>query len=699
MPLREYLAGLAFFLPTLLACAAAGVIVVRLRYRHLRGSTAAVAIGLWVTLILLAAHLIPLALTVLSREAVFATAFVLLLAASLVPAAAAGAERAPAPSGPVSRLSKGLATIGLFAVSLYVLARLWNESATPFTHVDVASFHLPGIARWMQSGSLWQIDQLFPFHVTGNYPNNGDVLTMSTVLPWRDVAFAHFAQIPFLSLAGLTVYALARELRASWPTAALAAAVLVALPAASNYAISGLPDAIALAGFGAGVLFLVRHARSKRTSELVLAGLGLGLALGTKWYGLTIVAAVFAVWVVAGLWSRRPWRSVARQGLALIGLIGLVGGIWLVRNLLESGNPIFPQEVGAFGVTLFDGTTNAAVDRVGFSVAHYLGDLGVLTGDVIPALWDQLGVAAPVVLAGVLLAVGLAIGRRRAGDGAATDPIADSAILALAAAVALITVFWAITPGSAPGYEGQPVVDITVRWLVPAPLLGVAVVAALSTRLGRWAGAVDVALLIAVAHSVLLADNRPPGRTVAEALVMLLVAGAGVAAAIWLAPRWRALGMRSRVAGAVAAVAAVAVLALGVGVAARIDQVRFHESGYAALDPSFAWIESRAPSSARIGIAGESSLDGVSPILPAFGPRLANEVAYVGPWKDELLRQYRRRSAFVAAVLRGDYDLLLIGRGVIPKPRAPEERWAEAAGYRLLTGGRRLALYGQPADG
>lgn len=66
-------------------------------------------------------------------------------------------------------------------------------------------------------------------------------------------------------------------------------------------------------------------------------------------------------------------------------------------------------------------------------------------------------------------------------------------------------------------------------------------------------------------------------------------------------------------------------------VAARIDQVHFDRHTYAPFDPTCAWIDHPAPPGKRVGLAGEASLRGLSPILPAFGPRLGNRVERVGP--------------------------------------------------------------------
>jgi hypothetical protein len=505
------------------------------------------------------------------------------------------------------------------------------------------------------------------------------------------VAFARLVPVPFVALTGLAVYALACELRAPRATAAVFAAAAVMVPALYAYAFEGLPDAIMLFAFVTGMLFLLRHARTGLPSDLVIAGLGLGVAFGTKWYGVTSVVAVLVVWAAVALLARRPPPRVIREGAALLAMIAAAGGIWLVRNLVESGNPIYPQRVDAFGVTLLPGPDGLILDRVGYTVAGYLDDWEVLGDVILPGFARQLGLMGALCLVGVVAAVVLAArGARRRPR----DPL-DVATLALAAVVVLICALYAITPGSAFGEEGEPVQAFTtVRWLVPAPLLAAALAAAAAARLGRARIVFELAALAAVADGIRRGVGVPLGSALPVAFALALLAGAG-----WAVYRHRERLAepirRRRLALGVAVAAAVTVAAVAAG---RFQQQRFAEEGYTPFDPTLAWLEQNAPAGRRVGLAGIWDVNGVSPVFPSFGPRLRNDVVYVGPWIEELLREYDRRRPFVEALRRGGYDLLLVGRGQPPRPSVAEERWAMSAGYRRVAESPRLALYAAPAQ-
>ena len=297
---------------------------------------------------------------------------------------------------------------------------------------DAPSFHLPGIARWIQGHSMWQIDQIVPLLAQGYYPNNGDVVLLSAVLPWHNDFFARVPMAFYVAVTAVAVFAVARELRASHAGSLLAAAAVVSLPVVGVVTIPrALPDALLFATFACGVLFLLRHARSGRRSDLVLAGVALGIAAGTKWYGVSSVAVVVAIWLAARLLAARRTSARSAPALrdgALVGGLALAGmAVWFVRNLALSGNPFFPLNVAPFGVTVFGAPPDRIRDELGFSIADYAGERGVLW-KVAVKIVEGLGVA-PIVCA-LAIAVAFVLARQpRAGaptGGCSCSPWAPS---------------------------------------------------------------------------------------------------------------------------------------------------------------------------------------------------------------------------------------------------------------------------------
>jgi hypothetical protein len=87
-------------------------------------------------------------------------------------------------------------------------------------------------------------------------------------------------------------------------------------------------------------------------------------------------------------------------------------------------------------------------------------------------------------------------------------------------------------------------------------------------------------------------------------------------------------------------------------------------------------------------VAGGANDVGVQPNLPLFGPRLGNDVEYVGHHVRGILHRYGSPSGYATAVRRGRYDLVLVGRGFPSGPfksgTPPELVGALQAGFHPL---------------
>lgn len=128
----------------------------------------------------------------------------------------------------------------------------------------------------------------------------------------------------------------------------------------------------------------------------------------------------------------------------------------------------------------------------------------------------------------------------------------------------------------------------------------------------------------------------------------------------------------------------------------RVEQ-RINGARYLGVDPAIDVLLRIAPSGRRIGLASDWSVGGLSPIWPSFGTRIANHVEYIG-YFDGFLRRYPTRPRFEAALARGRYDAIVVGRGFYPPQPTREQRWAIGAGWRTIALSTRLRVLVPPAD-
>src|SRR6266516_2638023 len=321
MSTSSYLVGALFLALVLGSAAVAAWIIVRRQGARLDGPLArALAWAVLAAAAIFASHLLPGVLGILSRYTVAAASVLLAGIVSLVVP-----EQARTRSGQTagrSRATEPWLTFGLAAAvitSVYLLAAFLHHATAAVTGPDIETFHLPNVARWIQTGSLWGVHDFVPNRAPGDYPQTGDLYLLAAVLPWKADFLARFVAVPFLGLLAAAVYAAGREFGASRSPSLLAAAALVAMPAVGSIAVSGLVDIEMLATFAAGGYFLLRRRRTGDRFDLVCAGVALGLSLGTRWYAVPAVAAVIAVWLLGPPLVRRWIGSPAPSRRQLAG--------------------------------------------------------------------------------------------------------------------------------------------------------------------------------------------------------------------------------------------------------------------------------------------------------------------------------------------------------------------------------------------
>jgi hypothetical protein len=695
VPTSAYLEGLVFFLSTFAAVAGAAALLVRRRLPRLGGAPRLLAFTLLGTAGVLTVHLLPAMGGLLSREAVLLAALLALAGAALLPAAAGSPSAFPEPRAASGRGAWLVAGVGCAAFAIWLVAAAWQRRYSAPLGIDTLSFHLPGVARWIQSGSIWHNDEFLPDLAHGNYPNNGDMVLLSTVLPWRNDFLVHFALYPFVALTALAGYALGRELKAPAAPAALLGATLASTSIVLEPAlINSMPDPVMYASFGAGLFFLLRHHRTGASADLVLSGLGLGIAFGTKWYGVTTVVIVVAIWTLARLLARIPRAAVARQLAALSAMVAAFGGVWLVRNLVVSDNPVFPQKVALLGHTIFAGPDKDVLRQAGgFRISDYLDQPRIWVDYLAHEFREAAGGPALLVVLLGLGALVAVVARRRRGDLDRTVAAVMIGAIALAAA-------YVVTPYTALGVKDRPdVASANVRYAIPALIAAVGPAAWMAGGLGRRSLVAVECLALAAIFDGLRVSGVTSVRTIAIAFLVAGALGAG-----WLlAHRARRSAWSPSTAVRRLAAAAIAVLAVYALVAGDRNQRTFNAGRYVGFDPVLDVVQKTAGSGHRIGLAGVWTDRGIAPIYPAFGARLGNEVAYNGTLPDGMLRRYGNRTHFVRGLEKARYDLLIIGRGpTVEKvlagetrlvlPRVKEEAWARAAGYREVVRSDRLIL-------
>jgi hypothetical protein len=376
-------------------------------------------------------------------------------------------------------------------------------------------------------------------------------------------------------------------------------------------------------------------ARAAVRGAVLVAGLAAGVAVGTKLNLLVPIAVLTAALVAIA-----P-RGMRRATLALwLGGVLATGALWYARNLVAAGNPLpWLHAIGPLGLP---GPANAEGLRPAFTVVHYLGDGDVWSNYFLPGLHVEFGDLWPATIG--LAAVGMVAAIVRGGA-----PV----VRALGACALAGAAVYLVTPLSAGGVEGHPVVFATnLRWLAPFLALGLALLPATSIAGDRWGRIALAVLLIAPLAASLDLGSWADDPNLAAAVLVAAGLVAGWAAVLALAGRGRAPV-------AVAAAIALAAIALAAIYAPKSrdyldDRFRAAPAG-SGLEPAYRW--AKGVGGAQIGLAGTTAAFSQ---YPFYGTDLANGVTYPAvPGPHDSLAPIASCRAWRAAIDAGRFDFLV----------------------------------------
>ena len=198
---------------------------------------------------------------------------------------------------------------------------------TPPNEWDAMSYHLARAALWIQQHAVAYVPDS-PVVMIDAYPPNAEIAALLTMLLSDGDRYVGLVQYAALVATAVATYGISRRVGFAAPAAMFGALVLLTTPVIALQGSAALNDLVVASFLGGATYFLLGVTRR----EFALGGLGLALAVGTKFTAL-IALPLVAVVVLAGQ-PRRQWRRVGIAGLAGTAL----GSCWLVVSLLATGS-------------------------------------------------------------------------------------------------------------------------------------------------------------------------------------------------------------------------------------------------------------------------------------------------------------------------------------------------------------------------
>ena len=261
---------------------------------------------------------------------------------------------------PFPLIAKSLAVV---TMGLFLLAMLLG-SLLPPTDFDVKAYHLTGPKEYFLDGRI----TFLPHNVYTNFPFLTEMhclLGMVLRQDWYRGALAGQAVLMgFAPLTGLALFCAGRRWfgnAAGW----LAATIYLSTPWTYRLAIIAYVEG-ALSCYLFLALFAVLLAIETQRREadvsganrlLLLAGLFAGSAMSCKYPGL--VSVVIPLVLSIAFVAFKSQRSVIKPVISFFSGTALAVGPWLLKNLVMTGNPVYPLAFGLFGGRDWDAASHA----------------------------------------------------------------------------------------------------------------------------------------------------------------------------------------------------------------------------------------------------------------------------------------------------------------------------------------------------
>lgn len=332
---------------------------------------------------------------------------------------------------------------------------------------DSMMYHLPFATKFVQSGWVTRVPHIGPDPWVAFYPANAELVQAAAFLPLSHVAIVPLLNLGWLGLGLLAGWCVAGPAKrtprsGNGQLGALIAAMVLSLPIlAATHAGTARVDVAAAVLVLSAIALVLREPRT--VGSCIVAGLALGLAIGTK-FAILPLAGLLLLGVGAVLW----WREGRWHAAGWVGATAVPSSFWLVRNWVVAGSPLpmLDLRIGPVGFSRLEDPRFEGLDDT--SIVDHLVDTDGFAGETLRPAFDLAFGPLPVVLA--LLAVGLVgvvlvVVRTR--------PVGVEHAVAVASVGGVIAFFF--SPNSAPvaagfGDVATTIVALNMRYLLPSLL-------------------------------------------------------------------------------------------------------------------------------------------------------------------------------------------------------------------------------------
>lgn len=258
---------------------------------------------------------------------------------------------------------------------LYGIIELFNAFVQFPWEYDTIAYHMPIVVEWLQSGTLWDVFYAVWGGPLGYYPSNHELLLQWLVLPFGNDLLVNVANFLLIGIMIVVISKILKEMGVKDFLSWIAGALVMVMPIFLRQMGTGQVDILMALGVLLCWYLMLRSYQRKDGLLLIPLLLNIAILLGTKY--LSIIYAIPVLVVFLLMW--KTWRRTYRYWwLWSLLIVGTLGSMWYWRNLVLTGNPIFPAELKIGEWIIFEGYKGLTERIQELSLWHRFMDAGQL---------------------------------------------------------------------------------------------------------------------------------------------------------------------------------------------------------------------------------------------------------------------------------------------------------------------------------
>lgn len=217
---------------------------------------------------------------------------------------------------------------------------------------DDLVYHASIAAQWIVDRKI----TLVPFSYQAYYPLNAEIMSLWFMLPFQNDTYASATSFYWALLSLAAIFTVLNSLGYSLASCMIVGSLLIGSTGVHGTSVQKILQSFSANDLAGPAMLLAAVAMlfsDKRLSvrgmtiNSLYCGLMMGNAVGIK-VSFAPVVIIIILWLFFSENDIYSFKQRTSFVLLLMSGIMLTGGFWYIRNILLTGNPLFPAEVGPF---------------------------------------------------------------------------------------------------------------------------------------------------------------------------------------------------------------------------------------------------------------------------------------------------------------------------------------------------------------